>query len=386
MGFGYTRCVFGLLRVYIYINKKWSTPCCSFPTNRAMRRPFYSGTGQQEGSTTFYCIQTNPFRVKQQIITPEKGVPSDTNFFKNNTAMKKLMFFAVVLFTMGLAACSSENDTPQTPEQKTVNLAPSRASEVMFYSNGNKLDANGQIAEAAKSAKYAPFYATRAALPDSVEVNLSVTEHKDNANETKLAIHVRSTSDVTVFIPTSAKYYCPAEEMAIVQSHKYNAEVYGTEEHAEISIDGNKVELNIAFAENGITVTTSGMNAAVQDYLYKEYGDGLTFEIHNYFNAEMLEADNSTTTLTEEGLKAVLDGKTTISFTHTPKHYASAYGLLEGNGEKEVYIRDKEGNIIETLHLNPLDCRVVPADASLFESNIAESWGGHTYIYMYTRK
>lgn len=300
--------------------------------------------------------------------------------------MKKLMFFAVVLLTMGLAACSSDNDTPQTPETKTVKLAPSRASEVMFFSNGNKLDANGQIAEATKSVNHAPFYATRAALPDSVEVNLSVTEHKDNANETKLSIHVRSTSDVTVFIPTAAKYYCPLEEMAIVQSHKYNAEVYGTEEHAEINIDGNKVELNIAFAENGITVTTSGMNSAVQSYLYKKYGDGLTFEIHNYFNANVLEADNSTSTLTDEGLKSLLDGTTTISFTHTPEYYASAYGLLEGNGEKEVYIRNEKGDIIETLHLNPLDCRVIPADASLFGSNITESWGGHTYIYMYTRK
>lgn len=303
------------------------------------------------------------------------------------------MFFAVMLLTMGISSCSSDSDTPDEQKPQTMNLAPQRASEVTFYSNGNKLDANGRVAQAAKSAKYAPSYITRAEgdneLSDSVEVNLSVAEHKDNVNEAKLSIHVRSTSDVTVFIPTSAKYYCPLKDMAIVQSHKENAEVYSTEEHAEINIDGNKVELSITFAENGITVTTKGMNATVQSTLYKAYGDGLTFEVRNYFNTEVLEADNSTTKLTKNGLKSILDGNTTVSFTHTPNYYGSAYGLLDGNaenGEKEVYIYDKEGNIKKTLHINSLDCRVVPADVSLFDSNIKEKWGGHTYVYMYKRK
>lgn len=308
--------------------------------------------------------------------------------------MKKLMVFAVVLLTMGLAACSSDNNTPQPQEPQTVKLAPSRASEVTFYSNGNKLDANGQIAKAAQNAKYAPFYITRAEgdekLPDAVEVNFSINDRQYEANDTKLSIHVRSTSDVTVFIPAAAEYYCPLDDMQIVRAHWDNTSVYGSEEHAEMNVNGNKVELNIAFAENGITVTTKGMNAAVQQYLNENYGDGLTFEICNYFNTQILGTDGTTTTaLSHQGLKDLLDNKTTISFTHTPEYYASAYGLLKGNaenGEKEVEIADAEGNN-EVYHLNALDCRVIPADASLFGTAISESIGGNTsYLYTYTRK
>lgn len=309
--------------------------------------------------------------------------------------MKKLMYYAVVLLTMGLAACSSDNDTPQ--EARTVNLAPSRASEVAFYSNGNKLDANGQIVEASKTAKSTPFYITRAdddKMPDAVEVNFSINERDAYpSNDTKLSIHVRSVSDVTVFIPTPAEYYCPADDMQIVMAHYDNTVVYSTEEHAEMDVNGNKVKLDITFAENGITVKTSGMNRAVQDYLLSRYGDGLTFEVCNYFNTQMAVA-GGTKEISHQDLKKVLEGTgsaigTTISFTHTPEQYAYAYGLLKGNataGEKEVVIVEDEEPV--TYHVRALDCKVVPANADLFQPAVTDGLGhGHTsYLYTYTRK
>lgn len=302
--------------------------------------------------------------------------------------MKKIMFFAAMLLTMGFASCSSDDDTQQ--EKAKVTLAPSRASDVAFYSNDNQLDANGNVIGAAK--KTTPFYLTRAEgddASDAVEVNFSINERQYPANDTKLSIHVRSVSDVTVFIPTPAEYYCPADDMTIVQSHAQNVEVYGSEEHAEIDINGNKVELNIAFAQNGITITTSGMNQAVQDYLQQTYGDGLTFEICNYFNTEKAEADGNTSEVSKEELQTLLNGGTTISFTHTPASYAYAYGLLKGNataGEKEVTLMEDEQEV--TYHVRALDCKVVPADLGLFNTDITEgtSRGHASYLYTYTRK
>ena len=70
------------------------------------------------------------------------------------------MFFAAMILTMGLASCSSDDETMQGPIK--VKLAPSKASKVTFYSNGNELDANGNVVGKNTNAKTAPFYVTRA--------------------------------------------------------------------------------------------------------------------------------------------------------------------------------------------------------------------------------
>lgn len=302
--------------------------------------------------------------------------------------MKKLMFFAAMILTMGLASCSSDDEPTQ--ESTKVKLAPSKASKVTFYSNGNELDANGNVVGTNTNAKTAPFYATRAEgneNSDSVEVNFSINERNYPSNDTKLSIHVRSVSDVTVFIPTPAEYYCKADDMHIVQSHKNNVEVSSLIEHAEMTIDGNKVGLDITFVENGITIKTSGMNENVQNYLQNKYQDGLTFEICNYFNTEKAVADGSTQAISKEELKSILDG-TTISFTHTPAVFANAYGLLKGNataGEKEVKIMEDDQEV--TYHVRALDCKVVPADITLFNTGVTEGvLKGHSYLYRYSRK
>lgn len=303
--------------------------------------------------------------------------------------MKKLMFFAAMILTMGLVSCSSDDETMQGPIK--VKLAPSKASKVTFYSNGNELDANGNVVGTNTNAKTAPFYVTRAeenGNPDAVEVNFSINERQYKSNDTKLSIHVRSVSDVTVFIPTPAEYYCSVDDMHIVQSHSQNVEAYGSNEHAEMVIDGNKVGLDIAFAENGITIKTSGMNENVQNYLQNKYHDGLTFEICNYFNTEKAVANGSTKAISKDELKSMLDDHTTISFTHTPAVFANAYGLLKGNataGEKEVKIMEDDQEV--TYHVRALDCKVVPADFTLFNTAVYGGVSGHTaYLYSYSRK
>ena len=125
-----------------------------------------------------------------------------------------------------------------------------------------------------------------------------------------------------MFIPTPAEYYCKADDMHIVLSHKNKVKVYSMNEYAEMTIDGNKVGLDITFAENGITIKTSG-----------------------------------------------------------------AYGLLKGTataGEKEVKIMEDDKE--ETYHVRALDCKVVPADFTLFNTGATESFSGHSYLYSYSRK
>ena len=303
--------------------------------------------------------------------------------------MKKLMFFAAMILTMGLASCSSDDDTTKEPAK--VKLAPSKASKVTFYSNGNELDANGNVVGTNTNAKTAPFYVTRAeenGNPDAVEVNFSINERQYKSNDTKLSIHVRSVTDVTVFIPTPAEYYCPVDDMHIVQSHSQNVEVYGSTEHVEMDIQGNKVGLDIAFAENGITIKTSGMNENVQNYLQNTFHDGLTFEICNYFNIEKAIANGSTKAISKDDLKSILDNGTIISFTHTPAVYANAYGLLKGKataGEKEVKIVEDDQEV--TYHVRALDCKVEPLYKTLFNTEVTEGVSnGHTsYFYTYTR-
>lgn len=201
----------------------------------------------------------------------------------------------------------------------------------------------------------------------SVEVNFSINDRQYEANDTKLSIHVRDTTDVTVFIPTSADYYCPVDDMLIVQKHDI-AQAYNTTQTVDMNIHGNTVSLTTTYAADGITITTHGINADVLKYLRKEYGDGLTFEINSYFATERLDADGNTVKVTRDELQALLN-KTTISFTNTPKFYLNAYGVINDN-------------------IVPNDCSVTPADPSLFGDKKGEEpqHGITSYLYVWERK
>lgn len=169
-----------------------------------------------------------------------------------------------------------------------------------------------------------------------VEVNLALNaEHeKDDWKESHLSVHVRDTTDFTLFIPVKAEYYCPQDDMMIVQKHdtKY---VYNTSnETLSMVINGQTVTLNVAFSENGITFTSHGINAEVLKYCRETYGDGITFEVRNYYN----------NALTRTQLQEILN-QSTISFTNPPAAYLYAKGIWEGV-------------------IDPLACKVLPTDAA----------------------
>ena len=116
-----------------------------------------------------------------------------------------------------------------------------------------------------------------------VEINLSLNDsHGYDVEDlvSKLSIHVRYPGDVEVFIPVPKGNYCFADDFNIREGELY---ILPDPEKMEFLIDGHRVTLTVAFEEDGIRVTTDGINEEVLAYCKKENGDGVNFEVYNYY-------------------------------------------------------------------------------------------------------
>lgn len=155
----------------------------------------------------------------------------------------------------------------------------------------------------------------------SVEVNLAMNAEHEQGDwlESHLSIHVRDTTDVTLFIPVGAQYYCPQDDMMIIQKHDVAYQYNEQTETMSMTVGGNAVTLKVKYAMDGITITTEGVNADVLKYCRDTYHDGIVFEIRNYYN-------NS---LNRTQLQPLLNNST-ISFTNAPNTYVCAKGLVDG--------------------------------------------------------
>ena len=205
------------------------------------------------------------------------------------------------------------------------------------------------------------FYTT-----DHVEINLSLNDKHEEGDwiHTKLSIHIRAVTDVEVFIPVASEYYCALDDMDIVISHQLDLVQYipqPTTESFTIENANNgesyQVSATVAFEPNGIRITTHGMTAGLQEYLQETYGDGLTFEVWNYYNIESTD---------REQLKPFLD-QSTVTFTSDPTLYVNAFGAIE---DDENYIK------------NPLDCIVTPPSAySVWYERTYETYYDYNVLY-----
>ena len=156
-----------------------------------------------------------------------------------------------------------------------------------------------------------------------IEVNLSVNAEKDVDDyiATKLSVHVRDTSDIDIFIPVPAEYYCAADDMNIVLSHRLEIEQHSpSAETMTYNINGHDVTLKVSFELTGIRVVSEGINAEVLRYLRQTYYDGITFEVWNYYKQNT----------TRDVLKTLLD-QSTIKFTNDPGKYTNAFAKLNGS-------------------------------------------------------
>ena len=213
-----------------------------------------------------------------------------------------------------------------------------------------------------------------------VEVNLSVNDEKETGDyiATKLSIHVRDTTDVEVFIPVGADYYCEADDMYIVELHD-SVYVYNElTEQTQIEVAGQTVTLTVTFENGGIRVTTDGINADVLKYCRENFGDGITFEVWNYYK------DNTT----RDDLKPSLDASTITFLDKEPDYYINAFAKLreytepiydqynEETGEWTLYTDEActqelgsqywertEGGYEIFGHKNPWDCVVLPVES-----------------------
>lgn len=115
-------------------------------------------------------------------------------------------------------------------------------------------------------------------VPENVEVDIHQQQHTD-WNEIKTSIHLRDNVGVEVFLPID--YAEQADDFAIRRGIDYD---YITElKNCKVDIDGQTFEfnVNIKHEEGGIRITVDPNKDALEA-ARKAYGDGITFEIHNY--------------------------------------------------------------------------------------------------------
>ena len=166
---------------------------------------------------------------------------------------------------------------------------------------------------------------------DEVEINLSLdNKDADDIRESHLSMHVRSATDVKVFIPVPKQYYCEADDMAIVLDHTIEF-VHGGPYVTEYNINGNIVTLNVEFSEEGITIWTDGITQDVIDYCFETYGDGITFEVWNYFN----DPETGNPLLSIEELKWYLNHSTVEFLDKIPGQYINSFGKDHGRYEND---------------------------------------------------
>lgn len=177
-----------------------------------------------------------------------------------------------------------------------------------------------------------------------VEVNLSILDEHDYDIAdlvTKLSIHVRAATDVEVTIPVPKKYYVEVDDMYIFNEH-YDGVNGGAPETYEITyvIEGHSVKLTIEFNNENIVVRTDGITNEVFEYCKEYYGDGINFEIYNYYNNVLVD-DEGELILDEEGkvqssdldrekLRGFLNLSTIEFLDSCPDYYINAFNEVEG--------------------------------------------------------
>ena len=157
---------------------------------------------------------------------------------------------------------------------------------------------------------------------NEVEANLAVDRKNHDLLESHLSIHVRTATDVEVFIPVPAQYYCAADDMEIVLNHQNGNFLHGGPEKVEYQVGNNIVTVTIAFEEKGIRITTDGITQDVIDYCWENFQDGITFEVWNYFN----NPETGLPYIDMDVLKELLDQATIKFLDKNPGRYINAFG------------------------------------------------------------
>lgn len=190
---------------------------------------------------------------------------------------------------------------------------------------------------------------------NEVEVNLHGIEKNGPYLESHLSLHLRYAGDVEVFIPVPAKYTCEPDDMAIVMKHEIDHMIHDS---SFILKDSNlTVSMCVKYEDDGIRITTQGVTQQVIDWCAEKCdGDGITFEIWNYYNdpEKVKELPNGAISLEE--LVDLLN-KATIKFlgVELPDYYINSFGKDLNSDCTVTIVEEQENyyNFIKTgSHLN----------------------------------
>lgn len=186
---------------------------------------------------------------------------------------------------------------------------------------------------------------------NEVEVNLSLNDSHSNYTEedlmSKLSIHVRYPGDVEVFIPVPRGYYCLADDFNLREGDLY---IPGADQTLSYEIGGKTVTLTISMEQGGIRVTTDGIDKDVIDYCIANYGDGVNFEVFNYYG--LYEEDgNGNWVRAKDGNIArstILEylNSATVKFLDSPgpDYYINAFKAnREGQGDHDCTVSIVDG-------------------------------------------
>lgn len=167
---------------------------------------------------------------------------------------------------------------------------------------------------------------------NEVEVNLALDEKESDILSSHLSIHVRAATDVEIFIPVPAKYYCDADDMEIVMSHEPNHMGHGGPHQFTWTLKDSdlQVSLFVQYEEEGIRIWTDGITQEVIDWCYEKCNDGITFEVWNYFN----DPETGEQLLSMEELRSYLDQATIKFLDEIPDYYINSFGPDNGKYDK----------------------------------------------------
>lgn len=248
-----------------------------------------------------------------------------------------------------------------------------------------------------------------------VEVNLSINDKHEQYNGiedfvTKLSIHVRYPHDVKVTIPIPAGMYIDKDDLLIFNKHEEIGVQQLPPHQAKFVIGDTEVYLTVEYSEDAITITTSGINDEVFEYCVDEYGDGLNFEIYNYFIGRVYENGEWKTggvelsvlqgMLNQSTIEFIDEAGTTLSMEECPNYYINAFGKRdqwnyngpepEGGYDPLVdsdnivsIVEDQEGfydNGLTGSHLNGSDSNVIYKKDGVENTN-ENNEHGHTFLW-----
>ena len=237
---------------------------------------------------------------------------------------------------------------------------------------------------------------------NEVEVNYAILDTHDYEIAdlvTKLSIHVRHATNVDIKIPVPIEYLIESDDLYIFKEHYISGENGGFTADLENFVENVNTSVTYTFGNNEVTlyvqfepgdlrygeafgggyihVFTTGITPEVIEECWAENGDGINFEIYNYFQTQKVvwnEDDEmniiSASDLNRRTLLRAMN-QAIIEFENEPNYYINAFGYDYYNGSP-------------TEEIHPAHATVTPLESEGYnEPYTSEHLNGTPYNEIY---